>query len=169
MIQSLEKIRDNYLKNGSPSSTIQPTVLQELEQLKDSYATLQETTRESVIQSRIGQGLFRTSLIHYWQGCSVTGCEKIELLRASHIKPWRYSSNEERLDVFNGLLLLPNLDACFDVGLISFNESGEIIISSELNKDTLSRLGINSELRLLRVEQKHKDFLRYHREHIFRL
>ena len=92
-------------------------VLQEIEQFKDSYETLQETTRQSVILSRIGQGQFRTDLIEYWQGCSISGCKQIEVLRASHIKPWRSSSNTERLDLYNGLLLLPNLDACFDSGL----------------------------------------------------
>ncbi|MER2512621.1 MAG: HNH endonuclease, partial [Nitrosomonas ureae] len=106
--------------------------------------------------------------VQYWQCCSVTGCKQIELLRASHIKPWRDSSNAERLDVFNGLLLLPNLDACFDSGLISFDDNGEIIISGDLAKTTLAHLGINSSLKLLQVEQRHKVFLSYHRENVFR-
>lgn len=168
VIRSLEKIRDDYLENRSVLDMPKPNILQEIEQFKDSYETLQETTRESVIQSRIGQGQFRTSLVRYWQGCSVSGCKQMELLKASHIKPWRDSSNAERLDVFNGLLLLPNLDACFDSGLISFDDDGKIVISSELDESTLSHLGINSNLKLLRVEQRHKDFLSYHRENIFR-
>lgn len=168
VIQSLEKMRDDYLRNKPVFDTPKPTILQEIEQLKDSYATLQETTRESVIQSHIGQGQFRASLVQYWQCCSVTGCKQIELLRASHIKPWRDSSNAERLDVFNGLLLLPNLDACFDSGLISFDNNGVIIISSNLSETTLEQLGINSSLKLLRVEQRHKVFLSFHRENVFR-
>jgi 5-methylcytosine-specific restriction protein A len=137
--------------------------IQEIEQFKDSYKNLQETTREAVIQSRIGQGDFRAALIKYWQGCSVTNCQKIEILTASHIKPWRSSSNAERLDVFNGLLLLPNLDTCFDSGLISFDDDGKIIISGELDELTLLQLGIKSDLKLLRVEQRHKEYLRFHR------
>jgi len=31
------------------------------------------------------------------------------------------------LDVFNGLLLAPHLDAAFDRGMITINESGAII------------------------------------------
>ena len=141
--------------------------LQEINQFKDSYEVLSETTRESIIQSRIGQGQFRALLIEYWQGCAVSGCKQIELLRASHIKPWRYSSNAERLDPYNGLLLLPNLDACFDAGLVSFDDVGKILISSELRETALLQLGIKSNLRLLRIEQRHKDFLRFHRENIF--
>jgi len=142
-------------------------ILQEIEQFQDSYAVLPETTRESIIQSRIGQGQFRASLVEYWRGCSVSGCKQIELLRASHIKPWRDSSNAERLDLYNGLLLLPNLDACFDLGLISFDDDGKILMSSELSEAVSLELGINSNLKLLRIEQRHKEFLRFHRENIF--
>jgi hypothetical protein len=143
-------------------------VLQEIEQFQSSYAALPETTRESIIQSRIGQGQFRASLVKYWRGCSVSGCDQIELLRASHIKPWRDSSNAERLDLYNGLLLLPNLDACFDVGLIGFDDDGKILISNKLSEAVLLELGINSSLKLLRIEKRHGEFLRFHRENIFR-
>ncbi|MCC6608035.1 MAG: hypothetical protein IT327_32825 [Anaerolineae bacterium] len=57
---------------------------------------LQKTERESIIQSRVGQEQFRTGLIRYWGKCAVTNCQKAEILRASHIKPWRESSNTER-------------------------------------------------------------------------
>jgi hypothetical protein len=106
--------------------THQGTLFQEIEQFKKSSAFLQETTRETIVQSRIGQGQFRLSLIAYWQGCSVTGCSQVEILKASHIKPWRDCTNDERLNVYNGLLLLPNLDACFDIGFVSFSDEGKI-------------------------------------------
>jgi hypothetical protein len=129
----------------------------------------QVTTKESLVQSRIGQWQFRAALIEYWQCCSVTGCKQIELLKASHIKPWRYASNQERLNVFNGLLLLPNLDTCFDLGLISFDDEGKILISSQLRKATLLQLGINENMKLTKVEKYHQEFLKYHRESIFRV
>jgi hypothetical protein len=63
------------------------------------------TEKEELIKCRIGQGKFREKLIEYWKGCSITGFNDLDLLMASHIKPWRASSSEERLDVYNGLLL----------------------------------------------------------------
>ncbi|NEQ96456.1 MAG: hypothetical protein F6K30_06995 [Cyanothece sp. SIO2G6] len=168
VVQSLEKIRDNYLGSNQIADGSNLTILQELEQHKDSYENLPETTRTSIIQSRIGQGQFKRSLIQYWQGCSVSSYKQIEVLRASHIKPWRCSSNVDRLNVFNGLLLLPNLDACFDSGLISFDDDGRVIISRKLDKSTMSHLGITLKLKLLRVEEKHKVFLSFHRDNIFR-
>ena len=82
---------------------------QDLENFKRTkeYKVLEETTRDAVVKSRLGQGVFRAKLVEIWDGCSVTGCKTIEVLRASHIKPWRSSSNSERLDPYNGLLLLP--------------------------------------------------------------
>jgi len=34
----------------------------------------------------------------------------------------------ERLNLYNGLLLSPALDACFDTGYISFDDQGGILI-----------------------------------------
>jgi putative restriction endonuclease len=76
----------------------------------DELSVLPETERMAVTRSRIGQGEFRDRLLARWRGCAVTGIDSPDLLRASHIKPWRYSSNQERLDEYNGLLLLPQYD-----------------------------------------------------------
>lgn len=145
----------------------QSALFQEIEQFKKVATSLQETTRETIIQSRIGQGQFRLSLIAYWQGCSVTGCSQIEVLRASHIKPWKDCTNDERLNVYNGLLLLPNLDACFDMGFISFTDEGNILISSQISDIALAQLGINKDMKLLKIEPEHKVFLEYHRQKVF--
>ena len=144
------------------------TVFEEIEQFKKAHKTLKSTTRNAIVQSRIGQGQFRADLIEYWGACAVSGCTRIEILKASHIKPWRFSSNTERLDVFNGLLLLPNLDTCFDLGLISFCDDGAILLSSELRSVDLSLLGIRDDMRLTKVEEMHLKYLCFHRENIFR-
>lgn len=94
-------------------------------------------------------------LIEIWKKCSVTDCPATDVLRASHIKPWRFSTNTERLDPYNGLLLIPNLDALFDIGLISFKDNGEIIISNRLSSATLESLSIYPEMRLQRVDNQY--------------
>lgn len=43
------------------------------------------------------------------------------MLVASHIKPWRVSTNAERLDPRNGLTACPTHDVAFDSGLITVN------------------------------------------------
>ena len=124
--------------------------------------------REAIVKARIGQELFRQSLLEYWSTCAVTGCKEENLLRASHIKPWSIATLEERLDLYNGLLLSPALDVCFDSGYVSFDDKGGILISESLTADDAKALGINSKMRLRRVEPKHKKYLAFHREHVFK-
>ncbi|MEA2008394.1 MAG: HNH endonuclease [Chloroflexota bacterium] len=132
------------------------------------YLSLDKTEREAIVKARIGQGQFRKHLINYWSSCSVTNCTEHKLLLASHIKPWKESDNTERTDLYNGLLLSPNLDACFDSGFISFNDTGNIIISSQLSKENLVALGIHHDMRLTKIEPEHKKYLAYHRKNIFK-
>jgi hypothetical protein len=129
---------------------------------------LSATSREQMILARVGQGAFRERLIGFWGGCAVTGCEMVELLVASHIKPWRECDYADALTATNGLLLLPNLDKAFDRGYVSFDDSGEIILSPRLQNADAAYLGIESGMTLrktLNEEQRH--YMLYHRTHIF--
>ena len=87
-----------------------------------------------------------------------------EVLRASHIKPWRACSDKDRLDPNNGILLSANLDALFDSGLISFDDNGKILISKRVS-DKIRKLGLSQSAKLcspLNPEQQR--FLVEHRK-----
>ncbi len=141
-------------------------ILYELEALEQ----LPETERQAVILSRVGQGKFRDQVIAYWKKCAVTDAACVPLLKASHIKPWRDASNEERLDPFNGLLLSPNVDAAFDAGYITFDPNGKIILSGEIEGAAAYQMHINSKLRINAklLTEKHRTYLEYHQLHVFR-
>lgn len=128
---------------------------------------LPETERESVIKARIGQGIFRKELLEMWDGCAVTGVRLPDVLRASHIKPWRDSTNAERTNRYNGLLLLPQYDHLFDKKLISFEDDGRIVKSPVLKRIPLNQLGITDSDRLRAISEDHLPFLHYHRESMF--
>lgn len=91
------------------------------------------------------------------------------LLVASHIKPWSVSDNFERLDPYNGLLLLPNYDKLFDLGYITFDPQGRIVCSRLLDNIDRKTMGITPDLRLTKVEERHIQYLKYHYEHCFLL
>lgn len=127
-----------------------------------------KTEQESTTKSRIGQMQFRNGLLAYWDGgCAVTGVHNKDLLHASHIKPWKDSDDSERLDKYNGFLLSPDLDALFDCGLITFDDNREMRISPTIEKSELKKLGVDDKMRLRQIEDKHKAYLKYHRDHIF--
>lgn len=132
------------------------------------YKALGEKERQAIIRARIGQGYFRALLIKYWGACAVTECQEQLLLKASHIKPWAVCDVKEALNPYNGLLLSPSLDAAFDAGLISFADSGEILISPKLTAHDGELLGIDSSLRLTCVDGRHHQYLNYHRTYKFK-
>ena len=115
--------------------------------------------------ARRGQGAYRKNLIHYWKACAVTGVTSQRILLASHIKPWRCSSTEERLSTFNGLLLSPNPGKTFDPGYISFDSDGAIRISEQLEQP--DKPGIHSGMGI-HLDRQHQVFLEYHRGRLFR-
>ena len=125
-----------------------------------------ETQR--LVRVRRVQTLFRQSVLISYDGrCAVTGLAVTELLRASHIKPWAScASDAERLDVFNGLLLAPNLDAAFDRGFISIADNGDVLVSERLTADARRVLVLDLPLRVRQVAEGHRAYLRFHRERV---
>lgn len=123
----------------------------------------------ALVKQRRGQEIFRDALIDYWVGaCAVTGLAIPELLRASHAKPWaKCASDEERLNVFNGFLLCAHLDALFDRGLMTFDESGVAVFSSRIDTAARRQLGLDSTLTLRWLAAEHHPFLDWHRSHLF--
>ncbi len=123
------------------------------------------TEKAMLVNARVGQGKFRQQLIERWRHCALTGFSDSRFLVASHIKPWRSSTHTERLDPFNGLLLLPNLDKVFDLGFISFTEEGRILISRALENEDI--LGVRAKMEVA-LQDNHQKYMDYHRERVFK-
>ena len=162
----------NALKQYRLFRNVEPVEIvdhDEVTSVIEDYANLKETEREAVVKSRIGQGLFRKELIKkYNSSCVITGINEKKLLIASHIKPWAVCTNAERLSVENGLLLSPTFDKLFDCGLISFADSGRILISSQLSAQVVSKLHISvTDTFNLKSSQELKKNLEYHRDVVF--
>ncbi len=131
--------------------------------------TINATEKDSIVKSRIGQGSFRKDLIEYWHGCAISQCPLTWMLIASHIKPWKDADNQERLDVYNGLLLLPNYDKLFDLGYISFNRNGRIMCSRLLDNFDKDVIGLTNDMNLVKLDMRHLPYLKYHNENCFLL
>lgn len=126
--------------------------------------TIEPTTKDALIRARIGQGLFRRSVIKTYKKCLITEVEQEGMLVASHIKPWKDCHHDpaECLSPDNALLLTPTWDALFDKGFISFSKDGELMLSETLKKQTKVALGIPKKKTVdLTVGQR--AFMKFHR------
>ncbi len=104
--------------NNGTSEAIEEidTTLAERAQERDiELASISTTQKQQLIMARVGQGDFRINVQKIESKCRITGLTDKRLLIASHIKPWKVSSNEERLDGHNGLLLSPYIDKLFSI------------------------------------------------------
>lgn len=135
-----------------------------LEQEILADTSLPETTREAIVKSRVGQGLFRRRVIQEYGCCLITEIEEPALLVASHIKPWRDCRKDPRecLDPENALLLSPTWDRLFDQGFISFTDQGEMIISDELTRETRKALGVRKQK--IKLTRGQGAYMAWHRE-----
>lgn len=138
------------------------SLFEDVEEIRKDQS-LSETERDALVSARLGQGQFRSALLDRWgNACAVTGCTLQQVLRASHIQPWRNSTNVERLDPANGLLLAAHLDALFDAHLISFTDCGDMLVAGEVGAANQGLLGIPRRLRKALTTDE-KTFLAKHR------
>jgi len=129
---------------------------------------LAETERETLVKSRRGQGQFRTDLLLIEHACRVTGVNNPAHLIASHTKPWRDSSNAERLDPENGFMLTPTIDHLFDRGFLSFENNGDLIVSHVAHRESMHKMGLpeNHQLNVGNFSAGQKSYLSWHRDSI---
>lgn len=140
-----------------------------VESVIESDTSISLTERQSLVLARRGQGLFKERVMRIEQRCRITKVDNPVHLRASHAKPWRDSSNDERLNGENGLLLTPSIDHLFDRGFITFEDSGRLVLSPIADLKSLDRMGVPTEqdLNVGRFTAGQCQFLEYHRNSVF--
>jgi hypothetical protein len=74
---------------------------------------------------------------------------------------------QEKVDHFNGLLLVPNLDTLFNEGLISFKNDGQMLIAADWRADDQRRMHVTTDLHLRSIHTESQPYLDYHRDIIF--
>ncbi len=125
------------------------------------------TERSGLVTSRVGQGAYRKRIIHRWEyKCAVTNFNKLDILIASHIVPWSQSTDTERLDVHNGILLSPTYDALFDKHLITFDNKGKIILSNNIEHEAYQKIGVTGKEQIYDLSEYNLSYLERH-NHIF--
>jgi hypothetical protein len=126
-----------------------------------------ETQKQQLVQARRGQGVFKANVRLNEKRCRVTGVTNPHFLIASHIKPWRDCSDQEKLNGCNGLLLSPHIDRLFDRGLISFEDDGTILKSPHLPYAVWTAWGLDGVTGVGNFNPEQCAFLAVHRTSIY--
>lgn len=127
-----------------------------------------ETEAEAKTKIRLGRKKFREKLMPLWKHkCTICGIELSALLQASYSKPWKDSTDAERIDVYNGILLCSNHDALYEKGFIAFDGQGKIHISSQITIEDYVKYGIAPKMKIARKEEN-KPYFKWHKRHLFR-
>ncbi len=152
---------------GNPKSRFGDSTLADIKTII-SNTTTDPTTMEAQVTVRLGQGEFGSEVRELWNHrCAVTGSITMAALEASHIKPWADSNGGERLDPNNGILLTASLHKLFDAGLISFEDSGKMLVSSKLSQSERKIFGIVGKTLSIKPSSETANYLAYHRTKIF--
>lgn len=151
-IKNYEKSRNDYIQN-----------------ISENFDSISGEEKEAIVKIRINHNIFRQKLLQKYNcTCCLSGCKinDKDLLIASHIKPWKDSDSNEKVNDCNGLLLCVMHDRLFDRGLISFDDTGKILISSKLSANNAIYSNIDKS-RTIEVNSDNVEYLKYHRENIF--
>lgn len=142
----------------------------EQEEIIESDIKISNKKKETIIKARNGQGKYREDLLEDCPFCPFTSVNDERLLIASHIKPWSKSNNEEKIDYKNGFMFTPTYDKLFDKGFITFDDDKRLIVSPWLSPMNQKRLKIYTGLLVskLPLDEKRKEYLKYHRVNIFK-
>lgn len=123
-----------------------------------------------IINSRNGQGKYRSELLEECPFCPITMVNDDRLLIASHIKPWAVSTDKEKIDSKNGFMLTPLYDKLFDRGFITFTDNKHMLVSNWLSPSNCKRLNLKNDSYFphLPINEKRKEYLKFHRESVFK-
>lgn len=140
------------------------------EEIIEKDEKISQKKKDTIIRARIGQGKYREDLLDECPYCPFTLVNDERLLIASHIKPWAKADNEEKIDPKNGFMLTPTYDKLFDRGFITFTDDKKVIVSPWLSPMNQKRLGIYTGklVSKLPLDEKRKEYLKYHRENVFK-
>lgn len=149
----------------SPMSAIESELEINLE--IEAKAIQGDLEQVQLIKARRGQGIYKANVRLVENACRVTKVSNIKHLRASHIKPWSKSNNEEKISGYNGLLLAPHVDHLFDRGFITFSTGGNLVISHKLASEILLKWKIPEEMNVGNFHKQQNAFLEYHSSEVF--
>lgn len=118
-------------------------------------------------KAREGQVKYRERVLHRLPYCVVTHVADSNLLVACHIKDYAKCNQAEQYDKFNGLTMTPTIHSLFDLGYLTFDETGTMILSDFFRNNDRRCLSLWGKTIRIEVTNEMKPYLQWHNEHTF--
>jgi len=136
----------------------------------DKPSKKKDKDSQEIRKAREGQGKYREQLLEQCRYCPFTMISDERLLIASHIKPWAASTDEEKIDPFNGYMLSPLYDKLFDRGFITFTEKRHVILSEFISPYTWKQINLKNDtfIKAMPMDDKRIEYLKFHHESVFK-
>lgn len=141
-----------------------------VEEVEEKPSKIKQAERQEISRAREGQGRYREQLLEQCRFCPFTMIADERLLIASHIKPWAASTDQEKIDPYNGYILSPLYDKLFDRGFITFTEKRHIILSEFISPYTWKQIGLTNDtfVKALPMDEKRAEYLKFHHTSVFK-
>lgn len=141
-----------------------------LKEVETQYQNKTSSRESEIRRARQGQGVYREKLLSECPFCPITMINDERLLIASHIKPWAVSTDKEKIDHKNGVMLSPLYDKLFDRGLMTFTKDRKIALSNWISPANKKRLGIvdGQFIQMLPLDEERQAYMEFHRSSVFK-
>jgi len=135
---------------------------------KKSYEALAKTLKdERGDKVRKGQEKYREQVFNRYSYCVVTHVTDPNLLVACHIKDYAKCNQLEQYDKFNGLTMTPTIHSLFDMGYLTFDENGKMILSDFFRNNDRRCLNLYGKSISIPLTKEMIPYLNWHNEHTF--
>lgn len=126
-----------------------------------------ETELAAKLKIQQGKKRLREQMLPLWSHqCALCGVDLDILLEATPSKPWKDSTDKERIDPFNGVLLCRNHAALYKRGLITFDGKGSLIVSNRIAEEERSFNGVDKKKKIS-MKRENRPYFRWHKKHYF--
>lgn len=133
---------------------------------QSNIRAIQPMKEEKGRRARKGQDKYKQEVFNLYSYCVVTKVTDPNLLIACHIKDYHKCPPKEQYDKFNGLTMTPTIHALFDLGYLTFNNSGDMILSDFFRNMDRKNLHLNGVVRIP-IWEESKKYLEWHNENVF--
>lgn len=129
---------------------------------------LTEAESKMKTKIRLGEQKFSENMMNLWTPqCVLCDIDLPALLTASRSKPWKDSTEVERIDPYNGAVLCCNHDALYKKGYIAFDGQGRLHISPQLSEEDYEKYRLHKNMKIARKDGN-QPYFKWHKKHLFK-